>query len=455
MNARTEPTDDWPPDGDVAHLRVPPHSVEAEQSILGALLLDNAAFDRIGDLVAEGDFYRHENRLAFAAISGLILVSKPADVVTVFERLRAIGKADDVGGLAYLGSLAQSVPSARNIRQYAEIVRDRSVLRKVIAAADELATMAFADKAARVVLDKASTIFGELERTGQRSAPREIAALVVEALDRYDALSRGERRSGVASGFADLDRILHGLQAGKLLCIGARPSIGKSSMVRSIAIHVAKTAPVLLLSQEMPQDEVADCVVSELGGIDNERLKTGELDTDDWSRLTIAADEASRMQLHVDEQGALTLGDIRAKARGIKGLGLLIVDYLQLCSSTLQGKTTNDEIAQITKGLKALALEMRIPVLMLSQLNRKVEERGDREPQLGDLRDSGAIEQDIDVALFLWSVEETAASRVIGFKIAKHRGGPKGKFAMRFDAAFYRWTPCDFPPRAPKKGGDL
>jgi replicative DNA helicase len=441
MNARTKA-----PLGDdeVSRLRVPPHSVEAEQSVLGGLLIDNTAWDRAGDLL--GDFYRQEHGQIYAAIGALVGQSKPADVVTVFDRLGA--KAQDVGGLIYLNALAQSVPSAANMRRYAEIVRDRAVLRRLITAADEVATKAFADGAdARAVLDLAATTFGQLERLGHRSQPKPLSALMVIAIDRYQALHSGEldvSKLAISTGIGPLDRLLNGgLRAGKVYGVAARPSIGKSAAARHVALNSAKLGhPTLLLSMEMPDDEVADCVVAQVAGIDSERVQTGRFDDGDgWSRLTDAVEEVSDWPLYVDDQGGLTLADIRSKARSVKGLRVLIVDYLQLSRSTLKNATTNDQVAEISKGLKALALELKIAVLVLSQLNRDVEKRADREPQLSDLRDSGAIEQDLDVAVMLWTVREDddGDSRLVGWKVAKHRGGRKGRFGMRFDAARYGW----------------
>jgi len=440
VNARTEPS--VLADNDVARLRMPPHSVEAEQSVLGGLLLDNSAWDRAGDLLAETDLYRHEHRAIFAVIGGLIAANKPADVITVFERLQALGKAEECGGLAYLNALAQSVPSAANLRRYAEIVREHAIKRQIIATCDEVATMAFGGADAQDALDRAASTFGQLERAGQRAAPRAIDSLLASALDRYSDLADGKSIPALPTGIAPLDRLLHGgLRPCKVYGLAARPSVGKSAAGRYIGLHAAKRgAATLLLSQEMPGDEVTDCVVAQVACIDSERLQTGKLEDADWGRLAEAADEVRVWPFFVDDQGGLRLADIRAKARSIKGLKVLILDYLQLSKSTLKNATTNDQIAEISKGLKALAMELKIAVVVLSQLNRDVEKRADREPQLSDLRDSGAIEQDLDVAVMLWTVrEDDDGTRLVGWKVAKHRGGRKGRFGMRFDAPRYRW----------------
>ena len=461
MNTRANPAH-LTADEDVARLRVPPHSHEAEQSVLGALLLDNSAWDRAGDLLTESDFYRYEHRCIFAAAGELVTGNKPADVITVFERLQAHGTAEECGGIAYLNALAQSVPSAANMRRYAEIVRERAVQRRIISTCDTIATAAFGGTDAQGLLDMAGAAFGQLERAGQRDEPQSLATLLTRAIDRYSDLAEGKVEPGIPTGIGPLDRLIIGLQAGKVYGIGARTSVGKSSVGRHIGTNAARRGyTTLLLSQEMPADEVADCVVAQVAGVDGERLQTGKLrDEDgDWGRVADGIDEAKAWPFHVDEQGGLRLSDIRAKARSIKGLRVLILDYLQLSSSTLKNATTNDQIAEISKGLKALAMEMKISIIVLSQLNRNVESRADREPQLSDLRDSGAIEQDLDVAILLWTVREDDGGnrRLVGWKVAKHRGGRKGRFGMVFDAPRYRWDESteSIEPRTANKGVNL
>lgn len=436
-----------------SNLRVPPHSVEAEQSVLGALLIDSAVMDRAADLVTEAEFYRHEHRLIFAAICELAKRGKPADVVSVFERLEAQGKAGDVGGLKYLNDLACSVPGTSNIRRHAEIVADKALLRKVIAACDDGASNAFnpQGKTSGEVLDGVAAALGGIERGTMRVAPKLVSTLLAGAIDRYTALSEGRMKPGMRTGFSQLDDLIDGLKPGKVYGIAARPSVGKSSFSRSMALRVAEAGnTVLFCSQEMPNEEQTDCIVSELGRIDNQRLQTGRFSQDDWERMVEAIERARELPLHFDDQGALTLADVRSKARAVKGLRLLIVDYLQLCKSTLKGKSTTDEIGEISGGLKALSLEMNIPVVVLSQLSRDVEKRGEKEPKLSDLRGSGDIEQDLDVVLFLWTADEAAdgLSRTVGCKVAKHRGGRKGKFAMHFDGPVYGWSNTVFPASA-------
>lgn len=443
----------------VSALRVPPHSVEAEQSVLGGLLLEFSAWDKVGDLLVPPDFYRHEHRDIFEAIGELVSASREADVITVHERLKQTGRDGAEYSLAYLNSLAASVPSAANIRRYAEIVRERATLRALISAADNMATAAFnpSGRSALEILDEAASVIGAFDRRSQRKAPRAVADLLAAAIDRYTDLAEGRAPAGMKTGIDPLDRLLAGgLRGGKVYGIAARPSVGKSSAARTILLHLARSGiTTLLLSQEMPADELADALVAEAGRVDGSTLQSGQFDDQDWGRIAEAVDTLRAIPLHVDDEGGLTLAKVRVKARAVKGLQVLAIDYLQLLTSTLKNKTTNDEIGEISKGLKALALELNIPIVVLSQLNREVERRTDKEPVLSDLRDSGNIEQDLDVAVLMWtaSEEEGSESRLVGWKVAKHRGGKKGTFAMRWKPAINEWRESFEPLRvaAPKK----
>lgn len=443
----------------VSALRVPPHSVEAEQSVLGGLLLEFSAWDKVGDLLVPPDFYRREHRDIFEAIGELVAASREADVITVHERLKQTGRDGAEYSLAYLNSLAASVPSAANIRRYAEIVRERATLRALISAADNMATVAFnpSGRSALEILDEAASVIGAFDRRSQRKAPRAVADLLAAAIDRYTDLAEGRAPAGMKTGIDPLDRLLAGgLRGGKVYGIAARPSVGKSSAARAILLHLARSGiTTLLLSQEMPADELADALVAEAGRVDGSTLQSGQFDDQDWGRIAEAVDTLRAIPLHVDDEGGLTLAKVRVKARAVKGLQVLAIDYLQLLTSTLKNKTTNDEIGEISKGLKALALELNIPIVVLSQLNREVERRTDKEPVLSDLRDSGNIEQDLDVAVLMWtaSEEEGSESRLVGWKVAKHRGGKKGTFAMRWKPAINEWRESFEPLRvaAPKK----
>ena len=449
MPAIFDPRDSGPRDDEVARLRVPPHSNEAEQSVLGGLLLDNLAWDRAADLLSESDFYRHEHRLIYAAVGALVGASKPADVITVFEQLQSQGKAADCGGLAYLNALAQSVPSAANMRRYAEIVRERAILRKLIAASDEIATTAFNTQGRPVsqILDEAEGRIFRIGEEGSRNRQgfQGIDKLVVELLDRVNELHENgaEDVTGVRSGFYDMDRMTAGLQKGDLIVLAARPSMGKTAFALNIAEHVAvnEGLPVLVFSMEMGAAQLALRMVGSLGRIDQSGLRTGRLKNEEWERLAEAVDRLGRVQLFIDETPALNSAELRARARRMARqfgqLGLIVVDYLQLMSgSSTSEENRATEIGEISRGMKALAKELQCPVMALSQLNRSVETRNDKRPMMSDLRESGAIEQDADVIMFIYRDEyynkDSKEPGVAEIIIAKQRNGPVGTLRLTF-----------------------
>ena len=441
--------DEFPPDRQIAQLRIPPHSLEAESSVLGGLLLDNAAWDRVGDLLVDGDFYRYEHRLIYAAVGSLINASKPADVITVYEHLQNQGKSDEVGGLSYLNSLAQYVPSAGNIRRYAEIVRERSILRKLVAASDEIATDAFNPKGRPVadIVDQAEQKIFNIGEQGSRMKQgfQAMDSLVVALLDRVQEMADNPNDvTGVPTGFYDLDRMTAGFQAGDLIVLAARPSMGKTALAINIAEHVAlnEGLPVAVFSMEMGAAQLAVRIVGSIGRINQSNLRTGKLTDEEWPRLTEAIEKLRNISLHIDESAGLTSTELRANARRLARqcgqLGLIVVDYLQLMS----GSAGNDEnrateLGEISRGLKMLAKELKCPVIALSQLNRSVETRPDKRPMMSDLRESGAIEQDADIIMFIYRDEyytkdackEPGVAEVI---IAKQRNGPTGTVKLAF-----------------------
>ncbi|RYE60418.1 MAG: replicative DNA helicase, partial [Hyphomicrobiales bacterium] len=328
-------------DRQVAQLRIPPHSIEAESSVLGGLLLDNGAWDRVGDLLTDGDFYRYEHKLIYASIGGLVNASKPADVITVFEQLQSTGKSDEMGGLVYLNSLAQYVPSASNIRRYAEIVRDRSILRKLVSAADEIATNAFntQGKAVDKILDEAEQKIFHIGEEGSRMKQgfQGMDSLVVELLDRVTEMADNPNDiTGVPTGFVDLDRMTSGFQAGDMIVLAARPSMGKTALAINIAEHVAlnEGLPVAVFSMEMGASQLAVRIVGSIGRIDQTHLRTGKLTDEEWPRLTEAIEKLRNISLHIDETPGLTTSELRANSRRLARqcgqLGLIVVDYLQL-----------------------------------------------------------------------------------------------------------------------------
>jgi replicative DNA helicase len=439
-----------PADDDVARLRVPPHSAEAEQSVLGGLLLDNGAWDRIGDLLVEDDFYRFEHRLIYGVVASLVNAAKPADVITVFEQLQRLGKADDCGGLVYLNALAQSVPSAANIRRYAEIVRERAVLRKLVQASDEIATSAFNPQGRPVaqILDDAESRIFRIGEEGSRSGQnfQSMDQLVVELIDRVNELHENgaEEVTGVRTGFYKLDTMTAGLQAGDLIVLAARPSMGKTALALNIAEHVAvhETLPVVIFSMEMGASQLALRMVGSLGRIDQQRLRTGALRDDEWGRLSEAVEKLGKVSIFIDESGALSPAELRARARRqarqYGQLGLIVVDYLQLMSGSEQSSDENRAtvLGEISRALKSLAKELKCPVLALSQLNRSVESRTDKRPMMSDLRESGAIEQDADVIMFIYRDEyynkDSKEPGVAEIIIAKQRNGPTGTEKLVF-----------------------
>ncbi len=442
-------SDDYSQDRQVAQLRIPPHSVEAESSVLGGLLLDNGAWDRVSDLLQESDFYRFEHRMVFAAIGALINLSRPADVITVFEQLLGHGKAEEIGGLAYLNSLAQYVPSAGNIRRYAEIVRERAILRKLVSASDEISTNAFNPKGRPVasILDEAEQKIFNIGEEGARTKQgfQGMDTLVVALLDRVQEMADNPNDvTGVPTGFYDLDRLTAGFQAGDLIVLAARPSMGKTALAINIAEHVAlnEGLPVAVFSMEMGAAQLAVRIVGSIGRIDQSHLRTGKLTDEEWPRLTEAIEKLRTISLHIDETAGLTSSELRANARRLSRkcgkLGLIVVDYLQLMSgSSSDGENRATELGEISRGLKMLAKELQCPVMALSQLNRSVESRPDKRPMMSDLRESGAIEQDADIIMFIYRDEyytkdackEPGVAEVI---IAKQRNGPTGMVKLAF-----------------------
>ncbi len=441
---------DFGQDRQVAQLRVPPHSIEAESSVLGGLLLDNAAWDRVGDLLGEDDFYRYEHRLIYGAMVALINGSKPADVITVHEQLQHTGKGEEIGGLAYLNALAQYVPSAGNIRRYAEIVRERAILRKLVKASDEIASNAFNPQGRPVALildDSEQKIFniGE-EGSRLKRGFQSMDMLAVDLLDRVQELADNPNDvTGVPTGFYDLDRMTSGLQSGDLVVLAARPSMGKTALAINIAEHVAlnEGLPVAVFSMEMGASQLAVRIVGSIGRIDQGHLRTGKLTDQEWPRLTEAIEKLRNISLHIDETAGLTSSELRANARRLARqcgkLGLIVVDYLQLMSGSNGGADENraTELGEISRGLKMLAKELGCPVIALSQLNRSVESRTDKRPMMSDLRESGAIEQDADIIMFIYrdeyySKEACKEPGVAEIIIAKQRNGPTGTVKLAF-----------------------
>jgi replicative DNA helicase len=446
-------------------LKVPPHSLEAEQSVLGGLLLDNAAADKIGDILFAADFYNDAHRSVFEAIMSLIADNKPADVVTVAEALGSLKKLDYVGGLAYLGALVENVPTAANIRRYAEIVHDRAVLRRLVTAGGEIVEAAYSPlgRSVREILDHAETRVFEIAEQGARGQQgfQELSPVLTQVIERIELLYSRENKSdvtGVPTGFTDLDRMTSGLQEGDLIVIAGRPSMGKTALALNIAEHIALSfrLPVAVFSMEMGATQLAMRLLGSVGRLDQHKLRTGQINEEDWGRLSEALGRLSDAKMHIDETPALNALELRARARRLARqyggkLGAIVVDYLQLMQAVAQGENRATEISEISRSLKALAKELKVPVLALSQLNRGVEQRPDKRPMMADLRESGAIEQDADVIFFIYRDEvynpDSPNKGVAEIIIGKQRNGPIGKVELRFFGEYTRFDNLAIPGR--------
>ena len=443
----------------VQALKVPPHSVEAEQSVLGGLLLDNSAWDRVGDILTEKDFYRPDHGLIYRVIGKLASEGMPADVITVAEAMKTQGGGESIG-IDYLNALAQSTPSASNIRGYAEIVRDRSVLRRLIQTSDQIAGTAFTPegRSVRTILDEAESRILAIGEEGNRGKTDyfEIAPLLTEVVSRIDELYHRQGSTdvtGVATSFVDLDRQTSRLQKGDLIIVAGRPSMGKTSFAGNIAENVAlkEGLPVLIFSMEMGASQLASRILGSVGRIDQSRMRTGKLSEDEWPKITEAISRLNEASIMIDETGALSSLELRARARRIARkcgtLGLIVVDYLQLMSGNSGGGSSENratEISEISRSLKSLAKELQCPVIALSQLNRGLEQRPNKRPIMSDLRESGAIEQDADVILFIYRDEvyhaDTTTDKGIAEIIcAKQRNGPIGTVKLSWQGQFTKF----------------
>jgi replicative DNA helicase len=427
-------------------LRLPPHSVEAEQSVLGGLMLDNAAWDTIADVVSPGDFYRRDHRLIFGAIGELAERNEPSDAVTVSEFLDRSGKLAEAGGLAYLGQLARETPSAANIRAYASIVRERAMLRELIRIGGEIATSAYQPEGrdAAQLVDEAERQVFEIAEQGKRrgSGFQPLKRILNKTIDRLDELQKlGGDVTGLGTGFKDLDGMTAGLHPGDLVIIAGRPSMGKTSFAMNIAEHAAMGlgASVAIFSMEMSAEQLSFRMISSLGRVNQSNLRRGRFTDEDWSRINSAVSVMSKARVFIDDTPALNPTEIRARSRRLKrehGLDLIVVDYLQLMQVHGTAENRATEISEISRSLKALARELEVPVITLSQLNRSVEQRADKRPVMSDLRESGAIEQDADLIAFIYRDEvynkDSARKGIADIIISKQRNGPIGDVHLTF-----------------------
>jgi replicative DNA helicase len=460
-----QPLSAVPADPEVEALRLPPHSIEAEQSVLGALLIDNSAFDRIADLVSEADFYKDDHRRIFQHLLKLIVANKAADALTVSDSLESSADAGQTGGKAYLMSLANNTPLAANIRRYAEIVRERAIMRKLVTAGNEIAAGALnpLGRDAKELLDSAESLVFRIAEEGSRGSQGFVVAkdLLTKVIDRISDLhERGSPDvTGVPTGFKDLDRMTAGLQPGDLVIIAARPSMGKTAFALNIAEYVALRQkvrqPVAMFSMEMGGEQLVTRLIASLGRLDQSKVRVGKLSDSEWNDLTLAMNKVTEAPIHIDETPALTPLEVRARARRLHRqygpLGLIIIDYLQLMTvpSSRGEENRATQVAEISRSLKALAKELQVPIVALSQLNRGLEQRTNKRPMMSDLRESGAIEQDADVILFIYREEmydkETKDKGLAEIIIAKQRNGPTGEIKLTFLGAQTRFEDAAFP----------
>lgn len=446
-------------------LKVPPHALEAEQSVLGGLMLDNQAWDKIADRIQDKDFYRQEHSIIFRAIAQLAHRGSPFDVITLTETLKSTNELNSVGGEVYLFELTRNTPTAANIAAYADIVRERSVLRQLIGVATEITETAFmpSGRTSTELLDEAERKVFQIAEQGTRgNGPARISDLLAKAVDRIDTLFHSDEGiTGLSTGYNDLDEMTSGLQQSDLVIVAGRPSMGKTTFAMNIAEHAAikSDKPVLVFSMEMPGESLAMRMMSSLGRIDQHRVRTGKLEDEDWPRITSAVSMLSEAKMFIDDTPALSPAEVRARARRVAReygqLGLIVIDYLQLMQMPGYKENRTNEISEISRALKSLAKELNVPVIALSQLNRGLEQRTDKRPVMSDLRESGAIEQDADLIIFIYRDEvynENSAEKGIAeIIIAKQRNGPIGKVRLTFLGRYTRFE--NFLPERYSVGG--
>lgn len=450
-------------DPQLANIRTPPHSIDAEQSVLGGLLIDNAAWDRIADALTEPDFYRDDHRVIFRHIARMVETGRPADAVTVAESLDNADQLSYVGGLTYLASLAQNVPSAANIKRYAEIVRERSIMRQLAAIGTEIADAAYNPRGrdASQVLDEAEGKVFEIAEQSARGKQGFLGMpqLLKEVVTRIDELysrDNPDAITGTPTGWADLDARTSGLQGGDLIIVAGRPSMGKTAFSVNLAENVAIDSglPVAIFSMEMGGAQLVMRMVGSVGRLDQHKIKTGKLEDEDWQKLTYAAGKLSEANIFIDETPGLTALELRARARRLARqfngkLGLIVIDYIQLMSGSGKDQNRATEVGEISRSLKGLAKELRVPVIALSQLSRSVEQRPNKRPMMSDLRESGAIEQDADLIIFLYRDEyynpDSPDKGLAEIIISKHRNGPTGTVRLTFLGHWSRFENAALP----------
>ena len=446
-----------PPAFELAGAPLPPHSIEAEQAVLGGLLLDPAAWDNVADVLTADDFYRADHKVIFQAIASLAAISKPTDVVTVVGELERRSELEQAGGQITVLTLSRDTPTAANVRAYADIVRERSILRQLVTAGSEIASAVFNNdgETARELVDKAEQKVFEIAEMGFRGkqGAQAVRALLPGVIDQIDeAFANPDSLRGLPTGFADFDKMTGGLRPGDLVIVAGRPSMGKTTLAVNMAEYAAlhtrnKPASVAIFSMEMPSEQVITRMLSSIGGVPLHNLRSGKISDDDWVRITSATSQLSEAKIFIDETPALSPTELRARSRRVKrehGLDLIVVDYLQLMQVPGNKENRATEISEISRGLKVLAKELSCPVIALSQLNRGVEQRENKKPVMSDLRESGAIEQDADMILLIYREEvydrQTTKKGIAEIDLVKHRNGEIGTFVLTFQGQFTRFA---------------
>ena len=441
------------PDWDVAKLKLQPQSIEAERSVIGALLISSDSWDGVAEVVAAADFYRPAHRAIFRQIALLVDRGEPVDVVTVSDRLLATGELDAAGGHTYLAELAEQTPTASTVRAYAKAVRERSVLRQLINAARDIASAGFnpEGRSSEELVDEAERLIMQISESGQKAGgPQGMEGLLKGAIDRIEELyNTGGDITGLTTGFIDLDRMTSGLQPSDLVIVAGRPSMGKTSFAMNLVENAALASdrPLMVFSMEMPAEQLVIRMLSSLGRIDQSRVRTGKLEQDDWPKLASATEKLKGTQVFIDDTPALTPTELRSRVRKLVreqgDLGMIMVDYLQLMRVAGSGEGRTAEISEISRSLKAIAKEFKVPVVALSQLNRSLEQRPNKRPVNSDLRESGAIEQDADVIMFIYRDEvyneDSPDKGVAEIIIGKQRNGPIGSCRLSFQGQFTRF----------------
>ncbi|WP_305369866.1 replicative DNA helicase [Photobacterium leiognathi] len=445
-----------PKDNQMDAIKMPPHSLEAEQSVLGGLMLDNEKWDMVAEKVVANDFYSRPHRIIFQATAALLEAGQPLDLITLSEHLEQSSTLDDVGGFAYLAELAKNTPSAANILAYADIVRERALIRDMIGVANEIADAGYdpQGRTSEDLLDMAeSKVFAIAEqRTNDKEGPQNVDTILEKTLERIEILYQSPQDgvTGVSTGFTDLNKKTAGLQGSDLIIVAARPSMGKTTFAMNLCENAAmeQEKPVLIFSLEMPAEQIMMRMLASLSRVDQTKIRTGQLDDEDWARISSTMGILmEKKNMYIDDSSGLTPTEVRSRARRIardnSGLSLIMIDYLQLMRVPGLQDNRTLEIAEISRSLKALAKELNVPVVALSQLNRSLEQRADKRPVNSDLRESGAIEQDADLIMFIYRDEvyheDSALKGIAEIILGKQRNGPIGTVRLTFQGQFSRF----------------